>query len=108
MDDEKLYGPEIYRIGFGEAVDLQLLADYKVLILTLNDRDIPPAVQRMLATDGQEIGADDSARLIGCVNALSKQFIGGNGEADSVPMRRAVAFGQSITLPQSKRPLASV
>lgn len=96
MDDEKLYGPEIYRIGFGEAVELGLLADYKVLILTLNDRDIPPAVQRMLAAEGQEIGADDSARLIGCVNALSKQFIGRIEDAGTEPMRRAVAFCQSI------------
>jgi predicted helicase len=96
MDNEALYGQEIYRIGFGEAVERGLLADYKVLILTLNDRDVPPAVQRMLAADGKEIGTNDSAKLIGCINALSKQFIGGSREADSVPMRRAVAFCQSI------------
>lgn len=46
MDDVALYGEEFYRIGFGEAVDKGLLADYKVLILTLNDRDVPPAVQK--------------------------------------------------------------
>jgi predicted helicase len=44
MDDPELYGEEIYRIGFGEAVERDLLTDYKVLILTLNDKDIPPAV----------------------------------------------------------------
>jgi predicted helicase len=96
-----LYGQEIHHIGFGEAVERGLLVDYKVLILTLNDRDVPPAVQRMLAADGKEIGTDDSAKLIGCINALSKQFIGGIGEADAVPMRRAVAFCQSI--PASKQ-----
>ena len=31
----KLYGEEIYRIGFGEAVERDLLTDYKVLILDL-------------------------------------------------------------------------
>lgn len=31
MDDEAMYGPEVFRIGFGEAVDKNLLADYKVL-----------------------------------------------------------------------------
>ena len=30
MDDEALYGPEVFRIGFGEAVDKNLLTDYKV------------------------------------------------------------------------------
>ena len=29
MDDTKLYGEEIYRIGFGEAVERDLLTDYK-------------------------------------------------------------------------------
>ncbi|MCX6251544.1 MAG: hypothetical protein NTX61_12420 [Bacteroidetes bacterium] len=39
-----IYGEEIYRIGFGEAVDRDLLSDYKVLILTLSDNDVPPAI----------------------------------------------------------------
>ena len=34
MDDVNLYGKEIYRIGFGEAVERDLLTDYKFLILT--------------------------------------------------------------------------
>ena len=37
MDDPALYGDEFYRIGFGEAVERGLLADYKVLILTVRD-----------------------------------------------------------------------
>lgn len=73
MDDVALYGEEFYRIGFGEAVDKGLLADYKVLILTLNDRDVPPAVQKMIADETNEINADDASKLIGCINALSKK-----------------------------------
>ena len=37
MDDPEVYGEEIYRIGFGEAVDRDLLTDYKVLILTMSE-----------------------------------------------------------------------
>ena len=55
MDDASLYGEEMYRIGFGEAVEKKLLTDYKVLILTLNDKDVPPAVQKMIAGDEVEI-----------------------------------------------------
>ncbi len=40
MDDKILYGEEIYRIGFGKAVENDLLTDYKVLIHTLTDNDI--------------------------------------------------------------------
>ncbi|KAA0265073.1 MAG: DEAD/DEAH box helicase, partial [Chloroflexi bacterium] len=100
MDDEELYGGEIYRIGFGEAVERGLLTDYKVLILTLSDKDVPPAVQKMISKES-EISADDASKLVGCINALSKQFIGDDGktrEVDPEPMRRAVAFCSTIAV----------
>ncbi|CAN5386106.1 DEAD/DEAH box helicase family protein [soil metagenome] len=99
MDDPTLYGEEMYRIGFGEAVERALLTDYKVIILTLNDKDVPPAVQRMIADKETEITTDDASKLIGCINALSKQFLGDDGktkETDPEPMRRAVAFCANI------------
>lgn len=99
MDDVKMYGEEIYRIGFGEAVEKNLLTDYKVLILTLNQKDIPPAVQKMIADNASEINSDDASKLVGCINALSKQILGDEGiiqQNDPDPMRRAVAFCQSI------------
>lgn len=99
MDDKALYGEEIYRIGFGEAVERGLLTDYKVLILTLNDKDVPPAVQRMIADGEFEINTDDASKIIGTINALSKQFLGDEGvtkEADPEPMKRAVAFCANI------------
>ncbi|HFG0564719.1 TPA: DEAD/DEAH box helicase [Flavobacterium psychrophilum] len=99
MDEPELYGEEIYRIGFGEAVDLQLLTDYKVLILTLNEADVPPDIQKMIADDDHEIDLDDASKLIGCINALSKQILGDAGfilSSDPEPMKRAVAFCQSI------------
>ncbi|MFA5229224.1 MAG: type ISP restriction/modification enzyme [Candidatus Paceibacterota bacterium] len=99
MDDTSLYGEEMYRIGFGEAVEKDLLTDYKVLILTLNDRDVPPAVQRMIAAGQTEINTDDASKLIGTINALSKQFLGDQGitkASDPDPMRRAVAFCANI------------
>jgi predicted helicase len=108
MDDPELYGEEIYRIGFGEAVEKDLLTDYKVLILTLNENDVPPAVQKMIADKENEINTDDASKLIGCINALSKKMLGDEGiakESDPEPMRRAVAFCQSIAV--SKKITAS-
>ncbi|MCC6726486.1 MAG: DEAD/DEAH box helicase [Saprospiraceae bacterium] len=103
MDDERVYGEEIYRIGFGEAVEKDLLSDYKVLILTLSEADVPTSVQNMLSDKGKEIKTDDAAKLIGCINALSKQILGDAGvlkETDPEPMRRAVAFCQNIAISQ--------
>lgn len=100
MDDTDIYGEEIYRIGFGEAVEKGLLTDYKVLILTLSEKDVPPAVQKIIADSQGEINTDDIPKLIGCVNALSKQILGDEGiikDTDPEPMRRAVAFCQTIS-----------
>lgn len=100
MDDENLYGKEIDRIGFGKAVEKGLLTEYKVLILTLSEKNVPPAIQKMMSDkDNKEIEGDDATKLIGCINALSKQMMGDMGileEHDPEPMRRAVAFCQSI------------
>ena len=101
MDDAGLFGEEIYRIGFGEAVERDLLSDYKVLILTLNENDVPPAVQKMITDNESEINTDDASKLIGCINALSKQILGDAGVikgSDPEPMKRAVAFCQSIAV----------
>jgi len=99
MDDESIFGHEIYRIGFGEAVNQGLLSDYKVLILTVSEEDMTAPVQKMVADSTQEINADDASKLIGCINALSKKVLGDEGilkESDPEPMRRAVAFCQNI------------
>lgn len=104
MDDEDLYGKEIYRIGFGEAVERDLLTDYKVLVLTLNENDISPSVQKMIAGKEHEINTDDATKLIGTINALSKQILGDEGiikTTDPEPMRRAVAFCQNIAISKS-------
>jgi predicted helicase len=80
-------------------VEKDLLTDYKVLILTLNENDVPPAIQKMIADKESEINTDDASKLIGCINALSKQILGDEGiikETDPEPMRRAVAFCQTI------------
>jgi len=99
MDNPDIYGEEIYRIGFGEAVNQGLLSDYKVLILTVSEDDMTGPVQKMVADSTHEINADDASKLIGCINALSKKILGDEGilkESDPEPMRRAVAFCQNI------------
>lgn len=99
MDDPKMYGTEIYRIGFGEAVEHNLLTDYKVLILTLSDKDVPLSLQNSLAGQESQIHTDDVTKLVGCINALSKKLVGDDGAivaTDPGLMKRAVAFCPSI------------
>lgn len=96
MDDEDTYGPELYRLGFGDAVSMGMLTDYKVLILTVNQDEVNETLQSAFAENG-ELTLDDATRLIGCWNGLAKR---GDAEhsfgLDARPMRRAVAFARSI------------
>ena len=99
MDDISMYGDEIYRIGFGEAVEKQLLTDYKVLILAVGDKDITPALRDVITNEDGTITVDDASKFVGCINALSKRVLGDEGlikAADPLPMRRAVAFCSTI------------
>ena len=99
MDDPAIYGDEVYRIGFGEAVKKELLSDYKVLVLTVSDRDIPPSLQMSIANGEMEINTDDAAKLVGCISALSKRMLVDEEllkGPDPEPMRSAVAFCSTI------------
>jgi predicted helicase len=101
MDNEKLYGPEFHRLGFGDAVARDLLTDYKVLVLAVDETAVAKAFQSQLSADG-ELTLDDAAKIVGCWNGLAKR---GQAEhsftTDPAPMRRAVAF--SGTIKGSKR-----
>lgn len=104
MNDPDKFGPEFHRLGFGEAVGKNLLTDYKVLILTVDERYIARSLQTQVADANNEINLDDVVKIVGCWNGLAKRTgrdSGGHGFGkDSVPMRRAVAFSHSIKASQ--------
>lgn len=98
MDDESIYGKEFYRIGFGKAVSLGLLTDYKVLVLTVSEDELSDELKAGIKKD-TELNADDYTKLVGCVNGLSKRIKGDNGatiQEDPSMMHRAVVFCSSI------------
>jgi len=103
MDDQSIYGPVFYRIGFGEAVEQKLLTDYKVLVLGVDESQVRTTFQEQLADDNSELNIDDIAKLVGVWNGLAKrragEFQDGFGQ-DWQPMRRAVAFNRSIKASQ--------
>lgn len=101
MDDIEKYGEEIYRIGFGEAVEKGLLSDYKVLILTVrNDIQLPADMVADIHAKDKEINTDDAVKLVGCINALSKRVVPDPDivkTVDPALMHRAVAFCSKIS-----------
>lgn len=115
MDDPEWYGEEFHRLSFNDAVSQGLLADYKVLVLTVSEEDIPETIRTHIkekynkAKEKErltELNFDDATKLIGCINGLSKRIKGDDGitkEQDPLMMHRAVAFCQTIN-PTKKNP----
>ncbi len=96
MDDETLYGKQLHVITFSEAVELKLLTDYKVLVLTIDEAHVSARLQNLLKDENNQLRVDDAARIIGCWKALAKQGLSQDLSFDPEPMRRAVAFCQVI------------
>lgn len=97
MDDEALYGKELFVINFSEAVQRGLLTDYKVLVLTVEESVINRRLQEMLKDENNQLKVDDAAKIVGCWKALAKQGLHEQLIGDDEPMKRAVAFCQVIS-----------
>lgn len=100
MDDVEYFGHELHRLGFGEAVTKQLLTDYKVLVLAVDQKYVDKTFQKQLADKNHELNLEDATKITGCWNGLEKRFEVAKSnvdlQGDVNPMRRAVAFSRSI------------
>lgn len=95
MDDESKFGKDLFHRGFGWAVENDLLTDYKVVVLAVDEGLVSNTIQNRLK-DGQELTLDDATKIIGCYKALTKADLASDVKLDPHPMRRALAFCQSI------------
>ena len=75
MDDKSMYGNEISRIGFGEAVEKNLLTDYKVLILAVGEKDITPWIQMVnpSVAEGQMVADELNVDIEDVLAALDEE-----------------------------------
>ena len=96
MDDEALYGKELFVINFSEAVKRGLLVDYKVIVLAVDEATVSRKLQNLLKDPNNSLRVDDATKIIGCWKALSKQGLTEDLSDDFAPMQRAVAFCQVI------------
>lgn len=99
MDDESIYGPEFHRLSFSDAVKQDLLSDYKVLVLAVDEEYVKKELQDLLKGANHELQLEDSVKIMGCWNGLSKISTWDEKEnfvTDPLPMKRAVAFCNRI------------
>ena len=92
MDDKEVYGEEFYRLGFGQAVDRGILSDYKVVILTVDEKEVHQKLLEYLnREDSPEV--KEAAKMVGCWRALNGYLQNSKIE----PLKRAVVFTGTIS-----------
>ena len=94
MEDESDFGPVLYELRFGDAIEKDLLSDYKVIILTVPEGLVAKSVHKALSEG--ELDLTDAGKLLGCWRALAKADESEFPEDDRLPMRRAIAYCRDI------------
>jgi predicted helicase len=111
MDDENVYGKQLYYLGFSQAVSEGLLSDYKVVVLGVDENVVSREIQSAFPKNSnkKELPLVDPAKIVGCWNALAGRIVGDdaievavNSDTERLrpksykPLHRAVAFTTSI------------
>lgn len=118
MDDEEIFGEEIYTLNFSKAIALDLLTDYKVIILAVRSKNlsgVTNSVNKKISQleakgtklDKKLINNEFVCKIIGTHKGLAKQDLivldDENKEDhnlqyqyDTAPSQRAINFCKSI------------
>lgn len=112
MDDVAKYGEEFYRLSFGRAVEMGLLADYRVIVLTVSEEMVSQVYQQSMTAEVEGFNIPEAAKILGCWKGLATRGEGSNIKELSrvdltngssiedvemiFPMQRAVAFNSTI------------
>ncbi|GAA9914521.1 DEAD/DEAH box helicase family protein [Helicobacter pylori] len=118
MDDESVFGEEIYTLNFEKAIALDLLTDYKVIILAVRKEDLSGVtnsvnqkISRLEAEgtklDKKLINNEFVCKIIGTHKGLAKQDLivlddenqedhNLQNQQDTKPSQRAISFCKSI------------
>ncbi|WP_187857826.1 DEAD/DEAH box helicase [Helicobacter pylori] len=118
MDDEEIFGEEIYTLNFERAIALDLLTDYKVMILAVRKENLSGVtnsvnkkISRLKAEgtilDKKLINNEFVCKIIGTHKGLAKQDLIAlddenkkdydlQNKNDTTPSQRAISFCKSI------------
>ncbi len=118
MDDEEIFGEEIYTLNFSKAIALDLLTDYKVIILAVRKENLSGVtnsvnkkISRLEAKgtklDKKLINNEFVCKIVGTHKGLAKQDLivlddenkedhNLQNQYDTAPSQRAINFCKSI------------
>ncbi len=105
MSDLEVYGPELDLLSFKDAVNHEMLSDYRVIVLGVRDRDVPEGMWRRLVSLGEQLStgrgkpltvtSTEATRLLGTALAINGVAEGASLERPG-RLHRTIAFANSI------------
>ncbi|WP_231210382.1 DEAD/DEAH box helicase [Helicobacter pylori] len=118
MDDEEIFGEEIYTLHFSKAIALDLLTDYKVIILAVRKENLSGVTNSVnkkisqlkaegIKLDKKLINNEFVCKIVGThkglakqdlivLNAENKEDYNLQNQYDTAPSQRAISFCKSI------------
>ncbi|MFP6281210.1 type ISP restriction/modification enzyme [Helicobacter pylori] len=125
MDDEEIFGEEIYTLNFSKAIALDLLTDYKVIILAVRKENLSGVTNSVnkkisqLKAEGTKldkklINNEFVCKIVGTHKGLAKQDLivlneknkedhNLQNQYDTAPSQRAINFCKSINTSKNIR-----
>ena len=97
MDEPEIYGPELHRLPFSKAVELDELSDYKVVVLAISEREVNTALQGDTRAGGSDININDATKIVGCWRALQNPESKEHHNESVKPLKRVIAFTNRIS-----------
>lgn len=89
MDDEAVFGRQLFTLNFGEAIKRELLTDYRVIIIGVDDPTISALIENrdFLKADADiEIDAESLAAQVGLIKAIK-----------DYDLRRVISFHSKVS-----------
>ncbi len=91
MDDKNIYGSDVYVMTFKDAIEQNIISDYKILTMAISDNEVNNLVEDNRYLSEGNIEKENSAQYLASGIALKKTF-------KKHKIKHAISFHRSIKL----------
>ena len=97
MSDPDVYGRQLYRLKFKDAVEAGMLSDYRVILLGVRSEWVTASLSKLVEANHKVVRPSDATRLLGVSLAINGHIQGEmEDDAPRGPLGRNLAFANTI------------
>ena len=96
MSDPDVFGRQLYRLKFKDAVEAGMLSDYRVIVLGVRSEWVTPYLTKLVEDKHKVVRPSDATRLLGVSLAINGHIQGEMVDAPQGPLGRSLVFANTI------------